>query len=148
MNIAKTVKTLCVVGVTSLGLYAGASQADYEGFRGGYNNPYLPGAQVQQRHMEFREQVGQFDLRMDRQLQRILDGMEEGKLTLREATALLREHQDINALEREYMRDGRLGPRELADLDRRLDIAHQHIRWEKHDGERTGFNGFRGEWHR
>lgn len=139
MNIAKTVKILCVLGVSSLGLAAGASQADWQGYRGGYNNPYMPAPQVE-RHVEFRQQLDQFDARMDRQLQRILHGMEQGKLTLREATDLLREHQEINALERLYMRDGRLGPRELADLDRRLDMAGQHIRWEKRDLERTGFN--------
>lgn len=139
MNIAKTVKTLCVVGVTSLGLGAGASQADWDGQRGGYYNPYMPAPQVE-RHVEFRQQLDQFDVRMDRQLQRILNGMEQGKLTLREATNLLREHQEINALERQYMRDGRLGPRELADLDRRLDMASRHIKWENQDYERTGFN--------
>lgn len=136
MNIAKTAKTLCVIGVTSLGLYAGASQADYDGFRG---NPYLPAPHAQY-NAGFKQQLDQFEVRMDRQLQRILNGMEQGKLTLREATVLLREHQEINALERQFMRDGRLGPRELADLDRRLDMASRHIQWENQDRERTGFN--------
>lgn len=140
MNIAKTVKTLCVVGVTSLGLYAGASQADYDGYRG---NPYMSAPQGQY-HAGFKQQLDQFDVRMDRQLQRILNGMEQGKLTLREATVLLREHQEINALERQFMRDGRLGPRELADLDRRLDVASKHIQWENKDRERTGFNNRAG----
>lgn len=138
MNIAKTVKTLCIVGVTSLGLQAGASQADFEGYRG-YQNPYMPAPQP---HFNagFKQQLDEFDVRMDRQLQRILNGMEQGKLTLREATSLLREHQEINALERQYIRDGRLGPREMADLDRRLDMASKHIQWEKQDRERTGLN--------
>jgi hypothetical protein len=139
MNIAKTVKTLCVLGVSSLGLNAGVSQADYDGHGGGYYNPYMPAPQAE-RHMEFRQQLDQFDVRMDRQLQRILNGMEQGKLTMGEATSLLREHQEINALERQYMRDGRLGPRELADLDRRLDLASQHILRENQDRERAGFN--------
>lgn len=138
MNIAKTVKTLCIVGVTSLGLQAGASHADFEGYRG-YQNPYMPWHQPQF-NAEFRQQADDFDLRMDRQLQRILNGMEQGKLTLREATALLREYQEINALERQYMRDGRMGPWELANLDRRLEIASRHIQWEKQDRDRTGYN--------
>ncbi len=146
MNIAKTVKTLCIVGVTSLGLQAGASQAGFDGYRG-YQNPYMPAPQPHH-NVSFKQQLDEFDLRMDRQLQRILNGMEQGKITLREATALLREHQEINALERQYMRDGRLGPRELADLDRRLDVASRHIQWEKQDRERTGFNDRFGYGHR
>lgn len=144
MNISKTVKTLCVVGVTSLGLYASASQADFGGYRG---NPYMPAPQA---HYDgsFKQQVDQFDVRMDNQLQRILNGMEAGKLTMKEAIRLLQEHQAISALERQYMRDGRLGPRELFDLDRRLDQASQHIRWEKQDFERTGFNNRNDGWHR
>ncbi len=138
MNIAKTVKTLCIVGVTSLGLQAGAGQAGYEDHRA-FQNPYMP---VPQTHFntDFRQQLEDIESRMDRQLQRILNGMEQGRLSMREATGLLREHQDINALERRYMRDGHLGPRELADLDRRLDSASRHIQWEKRDRERTGFN--------
>jgi hypothetical protein len=144
MNIANTVKTLCAVGVTSLGLYAGASQADFDGYRG---NPYLSAPHA---HFDagFKQQMEEFDIRMDRQLQRILGGMEAGKLTMKEAIRLLQEHQAISALERQYLRDGRLGPRELFDLDRRLDQASQHIFWEKQDYERTGFNGRYGGWYR
>jgi hypothetical protein len=143
MNIAKTVKTLCIVGVASLGLQAGASLADYEGYRG--YNPYMPSHQSYQ-DATFRAQVEQFDARMDRQLQRILNGMESGKVTMKEAIRLLQEHQAINALERQYSRDGRLGPRELMDLDRRLDQANSNIFWEKHDYDRAGFNGRPGGW--
>jgi hypothetical protein len=63
--------------------------------------------------------------------------MEKGQLTMREAVDLLREHQEINALERRYSADGRLGPRELADLDRRLDVASQNIRFEKRDRDQV-----------
>jgi len=141
MNITKTktLKTLFTVGVASLGLYAGASQADYDGYPAYRGNPYLP--QPQMHHYNNQEQMlDRFDARLDNHLDRILQGMEKGKLTLREAIALLQEHQEINRLERRYTRDGRLGPRELADLDRRLDMASDHIQAEKKDRERVGDN--------
>ena len=147
MKIAKTLKTLSIVGVTSLGLYAGASQADYDGPRWGYNNPYMPVPQAQN-HWEFKQQFADFDQRMDRQLQRILHGMETGRLTMKEAVKLLREHQEINALERQYLADGRLGPREFRDLDRRLDEASRHIQFEKRDDDRVGYNGRNDGWRR
>lgn len=146
MKFANTVKTMCLVGVTSLGLYAGASQADY-GNHHGYQNPWLSYQQANYQS-GFKQQLAQFDQRMDNQLQRILKGMENGKLTMREAVDLLQEHVAINAMERQYLADGRLGPRELFDLDRRLDQASQHIMFEKRDRERTGYNDRRDGWHR
>jgi hypothetical protein len=136
MKTANTVKTLCLVGVTSLGLYAGASHADFDGHRG--PNPTMHVPQMQH-NMGFRQQMAQFDQRLDNQLQRILNGMETGRLTKKETIQLLREHQAINALERQYLADGRLGPNELSDLDRRLDQASRNILFENRDAERTGF---------
>jgi hypothetical protein len=138
MKFANTVKTLCLVGVTSLGLYAGASHADF-GNNQGYQNPYMPASQAHY-NAGFKQQLVQFDQRMDNQLQRILKGMEQGKLTMREAVDLLQEHVVISTLERQYLADGRLGPRELFDLDRRLDQASQHILFENRDREQVGSN--------
>ncbi len=139
MNIAKNVKTLCVLSLATLGLHAGASLADFDGHRDGFRgNPYLQGPAPTQFDGAFKQQIAQLDARLDEQLQRILDGMENGRVTMLEAIHLLQEHQAINALERKYLRDGRLGPYELADLDRRMDVASQHIRWEKRDADRAG----------
>ena len=145
MKLAQNVKTLCLVGVAAVGLSAGVSQADW-GYAGAQHNPWLAG-QYNNGPMVFKQQVVDFDQRLDKQLQRVLKGMENGQLTMREAVALLREHQEINTLERQYSADGRLGPRELADLDRRLDVASQHILFEKHDREaqRVGFDGRRDD---
>ena len=143
MKLVNTIKTFCLVGVTSLGLHAGASQADFGDYRGN-DNPYMPATQAPY-NGGFKQQLDQFDLRLDNQLQRILNGMQSGKVTMREAINLLREHQVINALERQYLADGRLGLRELFDLDRRLDEASTHIFWEAHDYERTGMNDRRDE---
>lgn len=146
MKFATTVKTLGILGVTVLGLSAGASQANPYGPPGVYN-PYPP---VPQFHAygDFRKRLGDFDQRLDNQLHRILDGMESGKLTMREAIGLLREHQAINALERQYLADGRMGPGELLDLDRRLDQASRHILFEKQDASRQGYYAPYGDWRR
>jgi len=139
MNIANIVKTLGVVGATSLSLQAGSSQAESHVYAN-YDNPWLsvPEYQHMQHRGGFRQQARAFDERLDRQLQRILHGMESGRLNMREAAALLNEHVEINRLERQYLADGRFGPYELKDLEHRLDRAGRHIFFEKHDDERRG----------
>ncbi len=133
-------KTLALLGLAALTLAAGASQADsgyaYYG-NNPYNNPWLSGPAHQQARdpATMRERIAQLDLRQDNQLKRILDGMENGKLTTREATGLLREHLAIGTLERQYEADGRLGPNELRDLEQRLEEANRHIAFENHDRE-------------
>ncbi|MGA7180368.1 MAG: hypothetical protein WBX11_12375 [Thiobacillaceae bacterium] len=77
----------------------------------------------------------QLDQRQDQQMQRILNGMESGKLTLREAVGLLRKHLAIANLERSYMADGRLGPNELVSLEQRPAEAERHITFEQRDRE-------------
>ena len=64
---------------------------------------------------------------------------------MREATSLLREHLAISALERDYQADGRLGPNELRDLERRLDEASRHIVFESKDREQYGHMGRPGD---
>lgn len=146
MKVATTLKTLTLLGLTALSLGAASSQADpgYGHFGGNPNfNPWLNGPTYQQARFDasMKERQAQLEQRMDNQLQRILGGMERGKLTLSEASGLLREHLEIGALERSYMADGRLGPRELASLEQRLDEASRNIRFEKHDRELAGQDG-------
>jgi hypothetical protein len=93
-------------------------------------------------HHGMQVRLERINQRQDRQMQRILDGMENGRLTLREAVLLLREHQDIAYMERQYLADGRLDPFEFQTLDMRLDTASQNIRWEKQDGEQRGQWGY------
>ncbi len=140
MKTLATLKTLTLLGLASLTLAAGASQADngYAYFGGNPNaNPWLNGPAYQQAryYATMKERVAQLDLRQDNQLKRILDGMEDGRLTTREAAGLLREHLAISALERQYEADGRLGPNELRDLEQRLEEANRHIAFENHDRE-------------
>lgn len=135
MKLVQNAKTLCLVSVAALGLSAGVSQADW-GYAGPQHNPWL-GWQVNNGGVVGKPQSENVDKRMDRQLQRILSGMENGQVTLREAVVLLREHEEIRGLERQYTGDGRLTARELADLDRRLDVASQNIRFEKRDRDQV-----------
>lgn len=146
MKFTTTLKTLTMLGLTSLTLATTTSQADSGfGYYGGYQNanPWLASpANQQARYVAaMKERVAKLDQRQDFQMQRILGGMETGKLTMREATSLLREHLAISALERNYMADGRLGSDELNDLERRLDEANRHIMFEKNDREQRGDMG-------
>jgi hypothetical protein len=148
MQFAPPLKPLVLISAATLVLAAGAAHADspYPGNPGydqNYKNPPLlsPAYQQARYHADMRGHLAQFNQRLDNQLQRILAGMERAQLTMGEAIGLLREHLDISTRERTYMTDGRLGPDELADLERRLDEAGRHIAFEKHDRERT-----RGDW--
>jgi hypothetical protein len=139
MKFAHIVKTLGVVGATAMTLQASTSQADAQLYAN-YDNPWLsvPAYQPMHHRGSFRQQAQAFDQRLDAQLQRILHGMETGLLTMRETAALLNEHVAINALERQYLADGRFGPFELRDLEARLDRASKHIFFEKQDGDHRG----------
>jgi len=153
MKIVTTVKTLSLLGLMSLTLAAGTSQAD-----SGYvyfgnapaANPWLAGMGYQQAnyYASMKARQTQLDQRQDAQMQRILGGMDDGRLTMREATDLLREHVAIAALERNYLADGRLGPNELRDLEQRLDEADRHIMFEKNDREQRGQPDRPGNWGR
>ncbi len=102
-------------------------------------NPWMnnPGFQQARFAAAMKQRQAQLDQRQDAQMQRILNGMESGRLTLREATGLLREHIAIANLERGFMADGRLGPNELASLEQRLNEAERQITFEQRDREKT-----------
>lgn len=148
MKVATFAKSLGIAGLVSLSLLSGASQADPGYYNNSYANPWLQGPGYQQQmyyRAAFRQQVAQFDQRLDLQLQRILAGMESGRLNMHEAVGLLREHVAINNQERQYLADGRLGPNELMMLDQRLDHAGKHIFFEKFDADgRRGPDDRRG----
>ncbi|TCJ12272.1 hypothetical protein EZJ19_13115 [Parasulfuritortus cantonensis] len=140
MNASRKRKTIALLGLTSLSVLAGSAQADNGYYGNGYQpgNPWLANQAQPRYYNNMRDNVADLDKRMDNQMQRILTGMEKGDLTMREAVSLLREHLAISTQERQYLADGRLGQNELRDLDRRLNEASQHIRFERHDREETG----------
>lgn len=75
---------------------------------------------------------------------RIDQGQRNGGLTYREARMLRNELNDINRLEARYRYDG-LSRWERNDLDRRLDVLSQRVRFDRHDNDRRGYDG-RGRW--
>jgi hypothetical protein len=78
----------------------------------------------------------EINVRQEEQLARIEHGFHRGAITRFEFRRLMAEQQDIRALERAFVGDGFLSPRERMELQRRLDIASQHIFVEAHDHER------------
>lgn len=159
MRVSTSLKTLAALGIASLALAGAPSHADngYVYFYGNPQaNPWLQNQAMQQARYqaELRNRIAQLDLRQDAQLKRILDGMEGGQLTTREAVGLLREHLAISSVERKYLADGRLGPNELRDLEARLEEANRHITFENRDRERErdrdprGPAGRPGDWER
>jgi hypothetical protein len=78
----------------------------------------------------------EINTRMEEQRARIEAGFRRGAITRGEYRRLMAEHQNIRALERAYVSDGFLAPRERLELNRRLDIASQHIVFEAHDRQR------------
>jgi len=76
------------------------------------------------------------DKRQHRQQQRIKGGVRSGELTPRETRRLLRAERHIAREQRRYAADGRLTPRERADLHRDLTRSSRQIRRQKHDDQR------------
>ena len=77
----------------------------------------------------------EINFRQEEQRARIEHGARNGSITRREYRRLMAEQHDIQAMERAFVSDGFLHPRERMELNRRLDIAASHIFHESHDRE-------------
>lgn len=82
------------------------------------------------------EGLREINARQNEQRARIEHGFHRGAITRWEFRRLMAEQQDIQAMERAFVSDGFLHPRERAELHRRLDFAASHIRHEANDRER------------
>jgi hypothetical protein len=76
------------------------------------------------------------DARQAYQSARIDAGVARGALTPREAARLDTRQTHVARVEHHYRADGRLGPYERADLQRRLDRNSAAIRRQAHDRQR------------
>jgi uncharacterized membrane protein YebE (DUF533 family) len=121
MKNALTKKTL---GVLALGLIATGAQANWDHHEHAYNR------HAYQQSQRFSQMI---DARQDRQMERIMDGMHEGRLTRGEFRRLKLEQRDIHAMEQHFRADGVIDAREFQRLDRALDLAGRNIQAEKHD---------------
>jgi hypothetical protein len=143
MKSQNLMKTLMVVGLAGVALAAGAAKADGKMFEPSFKRgPAIeqvrydrdtdrygrPGRYASQ--AELKSEVAQ---RLDRQMDRILDGLENGRLTNREAVSLLQEQRQLERLEKRYLADDFLSLNEFRELDQRLDVASQRIFAEKRD---------------
>jgi hypothetical protein len=78
----------------------------------------------------------EINFRQEEQRARIERGFHRGAITRWEFRRLMAEQQDIQALERAFVADGHLSPREHMELTRRLDMASANIRFEARDHQR------------
>ncbi len=78
----------------------------------------------------------EINLRQQEQRARIEAGFHRGAITRWEYRRLMAEQQEIQALERAFVADRFLAPRERMELNRRLDIASSHIVFEARDRQR------------
>ena len=85
----------------------------------------------------------EIDARQVRQEQRIQQGVRSGEITRREYRVLEAEQARVRDLERHALRDGRIDPREAAEIRRAQNEAGRHISQESHDGDRRGSWGRR-----
>lgn len=131
-----TLKTLAAASVLAV-VTLGTAQADSS--RGyGYGQVTVhPGngwAFGHNRHP--LEGLREINARQEEQRARIERGFHRGAITRWEFRRLMAEQHDIQAMERAFVSDGFLHPRERAELHRRLDIAGSHIWHEARDNER------------
>jgi len=73
---------------------------------------------------------------------RIDIGERNGSLTRREAALLRRDLQQVQRLEWRLSRDGRIGPREARQLDRRYAELSARVRFERRDDDRRYGYGY------
>lgn len=135
VNIAKTLSALTFAALT---LASGAS------FAHGPGNPYMP-VMVPvhpdaERHFDHdrgpaprHDGHADVDARQRLLVERIRDGIDDGRISRHEARDLYREQRAIEITQRRYLADGRLSRDEWESLDRMLDRAAANIRAEKRD---------------
>jgi hypothetical protein len=95
--------------------------------------------------------TGDIDRRMDYLSRQIDNATQNGQLDRREAWRARSALRDVSATERQYLRDGYLTRYERADLDRRLNMVAQQVRFDRTDDDgprygdhrRYGYNTYR-----
>ena len=99
-----------------------------------------------QNHPAFQESLrlqNEVDERQDRQLNRILNGFYDKRITMPEFRKLMDEQQGIRKMERNFLADGFLNRNEFQKLDAALDMASRNIMQQAHDDDdRKGRPGY------
>lgn len=98
-----------------------------------------------EQHPAFRESLRlmqEVDERQDRQMERILSGLYEKRITLPEFRRLMDRQRDIRRMERQFLADGLLSRAEYRKLDAALNAASRGIYREAHDAQgRPAYGG-------
>lgn len=118
----------------------------------GYNHaPAYQNAPTVNHHPAFQENlrmVKEVNERQDRQLDRILNGFYDKRITMSEFRKLMDEQRAIRVLERQALADGFMNRMEFQKLDAALDAANRHIFQQAHDDDdRKGRPGYSGAPH-
>lgn len=122
---------------TLLGLALAATGAQADWYRGD-RDAFGP-AQALKQSQQFSQQI---DARQTWQRSRIEAGLRDGELSHREFRALTRQQDDIAAMKRQFLTDGRLDSHEFRRLDAALDEAGRAIRAEKHDQQARWYRDY------
>ena len=77
------------------------------------------------------------DQRQANQAQRIERGIRSGQLNWHEAERLRQGQIQIRRMERQALADGRLSPREIAQIEHALDVEDRRIAQSRHDRQTT-----------
>lgn len=87
--------------------------------------------------------VNEVNTRQDRQLDRILNGFYDKRITMIEFRKLMDEQRAIRVLERQALADGFMNRIEFQKLDAALDVANRNIFQQAHDDDdRRGRPGY------
>lgn len=139
MNVRTTLKTVTLLTLTVAALGGSLAQADttvelqHRPAPGWNDSPRLPPPPPKPFPIRSGELEERIDQRQDDLMERIIQGIDSGRLNGHETAALLREQRDIARLENRYLEDGYLTRGEYRDLEERLDAAERRIFREKHD---------------
>jgi len=138
MKTARIAKILSTAALVSLGLMAGASQADHRGFHAQANFPEFNRHVAGPGYGHPGSEHLSIDQRQRLLMARIDQGVRSGRLTRHEASDLVKDIRRIEWLERRFEADGRLGRGEWLELDRLLDRLARDLREELHDNDWRG----------
>lgn len=127
-----TLKTLAAASVLAVATLGTAHANGPHGY--GYVTAH-PGQGYGVRHHPLQG-LREINARQNEQRARIEHGFHRGTITRFEFRRLMAEQHDIQSMERVFVSDGFLRPRERAELHRRLDIASSHIFHEARDHQR------------
>lgn len=124
-----------LIALATTGLLAsGASAAGTASYPS--NHEFSSGFVAVQYYDRSDDRLGNINERESRINTRIQRGLNDGRITNREARRLYRELSDIEAKERAFRADGRIDGREAAELNRDLDRLADDVRTQMRDEDR------------